>query len=342
MSTQPSSSASRRAVERPARAGAAADARDAVQQREVHAAQPLGVAQQREGVGQQEVADRGRLRRLQVGVVGREVVGVLGGVTARAPRPRRASASCRSTVPSRATRRSATRNASRRGRPADSQPAASGPMRRSSSASRELNASPERRVPGELVGRDGVELEQARRAAAPPRAGVEAAALDERDGVREVGQRQPVGQAPRVPDLVAVAGLDELRRRAAREPTARPEVARVAHAGSVASPAARARPSLERPDEVGGDPAAVEVAGVRRDDLVVDAALVDPLRVEGDAGRRSRRTRAWGPGRARPRPASAARRRRGRGTRPRPSTRTTSRRWSDGTSSDRSTSSGGK
>ena len=71
------------AVERPARARAAADARDAVQQREVHAAQPLGVPQQREGVRQQEVPDRRRLRRLQVRVVGREVVGMLGGVTAQ-------------------------------------------------------------------------------------------------------------------------------------------------------------------------------------------------------------------------------------------------------------------
>ena len=74
-------------------------------------------------------------------------------------------------------------------------------MRRSSSASRELNASPR---PGSQGNSSGGMASSSSRPASSRAAArrVEAAALDERDGVREVGQGQPVGQAPGVPDLV--------------------------------------------------------------------------------------------------------------------------------------------
>ena len=52
------------------------------------------------------------------------------------------TASCRSRAPARAHSRRATRKASRRGRPALSHPAAAGPTRSVSAASRELKASP--------------------------------------------------------------------------------------------------------------------------------------------------------------------------------------------------------
>ena len=78
-----------RAVERPARAGAAADARDAARELAVGVSQALRVAQRRVGVGQQQVAGRRRLGRLQVRVVGGERVAQLARVRARALRRRR-------------------------------------------------------------------------------------------------------------------------------------------------------------------------------------------------------------------------------------------------------------
>src|SRR4051794_34792599 len=48
------------------------------------------------------------------------------------------------------------------------------------------------------------------------------------------------------------------------------------------SPVLGARLALERPFDLGGDPAAVEAAGLRRRLLVADPALVDPRCVERD------------------------------------------------------------
>jgi hypothetical protein len=48
------------------------------------------------------------------------------------------------------------------------------------------------------------------------------------------------------------------------------------------SPAHRAGGALERAGDVGGDPAAVEVALLRPDQFTGDAAFVDPARIEGD------------------------------------------------------------
>ena len=116
-----------------------------------------------------------------------------------------------------------TRNASRRGRPALSQPAAERPTRRSSSASRALKASPSGGIPRELVARDRVQLEQP----AQERLRVvarEVAALDERDRVREVGERQPACEARAVRALGGVRGRDELVRSAAAQPPATPQL----------------------------------------------------------------------------------------------------------------------
>ena len=80
---------------------------------------------------------------------------------ARAPRPgRRARRAARGRRRAR-SRRTPTRKASRRGRPALSHPAAERPTRRSSSASRALNASPSEVVPWKLLAGDLVQLEQA-------------------------------------------------------------------------------------------------------------------------------------------------------------------------------------
>ena len=85
-----------RAIERPARAGAAADARDAARELAVGVSQALGVAQRRVGVGQQQVACGRRLRGLQVGVVGGERVAQLARVRREgARRLRRALARAR-------------------------------------------------------------------------------------------------------------------------------------------------------------------------------------------------------------------------------------------------------
>ena len=157
-----------RAVERPARAGAAAGAGDAARELAVGAPQALGVAQRRVGVGQQQVPGGRRLGRLQVGVVGGERVAQRARVHAPArPRRRRARRRAR-------RRRGASRRAARRGRPRGAAVPRSasrrrrGPMRRTSSASRELNASPSCGLPGKL-GRPGWRAARAgRRAARAP------------------------------------------------------------------------------------------------------------------------------------------------------------------------------
>ena len=79
-----------RAVERPARAGAAAGAGDAGAERARASWRgALGVAQRRVGIREEQVADGRRLGRLEVRVVGRERGRACRGRGARAPRPGR-------------------------------------------------------------------------------------------------------------------------------------------------------------------------------------------------------------------------------------------------------------
>ena len=80
-------------------------------------AEPLPGAQHREGEGQQVVAERGRLRVLQVGLVGHQRVARAHGPARRARPASSAVASIRSVRSSRRRSRKATRTASRRGRP---------------------------------------------------------------------------------------------------------------------------------------------------------------------------------------------------------------------------------
>ena len=91
-------------------------------------------------------------------------------------------------------------------------------------------------------------------------------------------------------------------------------------------PAEGAGVALERSDDLVGDPAAVEAAGLRADQLAVDEGPVDPAGVEGDRAAQVLEARASGPRRTSRRRAPAGRRRRRPSRSPRPSTRTTSRR----------------
>ena len=131
------------AVERPARPGAAADPGDA----QVEPAR--GTARSRAasrragyGVGQQQVADRGRLGRLEVGVVGGEVAGVAVGEVDQGARPGRAGRRAGRAPPR------APPGAARPGRPrgAGGRRSATPPPRRPTRSfralSRELKASP--------------------------------------------------------------------------------------------------------------------------------------------------------------------------------------------------------
>ena len=88
----------------------------------------------------------------------------------------------------------------------------------------------ERRVPRELVAGDRVELEQ------PPQQRLrilarEVAALDERDGVREVGERQPARETRAVGALGRVRRRHELARSAAAQPPAPPQLLGLRHDG---------------------------------------------------------------------------------------------------------------
>ena len=139
------------------------------------------------------------------------------------------SASCSSRTPARAVSRSA--DAERLApRPARAQPAGGG----AADAPLELGLArvervAERRVPRELVAGDRVQLEQP----AQERLRVlarEVAALDERDGVREVGERQPAREARAVRALGRVRGRDELARRAAAQAATPPQLLRLCHA----------------------------------------------------------------------------------------------------------------
>ena len=86
----------------------------------------------------------------------------------------------------------------------------------------------ERRVPRELVAGDRVQLEQP----AQERLRVlarEVAALDERDGVREIRERQPAREPRAVRALGGVRGRHELARRTAAQPPAAPQLLRLRH-----------------------------------------------------------------------------------------------------------------
>src|SRR5205823_7620431 len=161
---------------------------DAGAERGVRAAGAVGVAERGKGVGEQQVPDGRRLRGLQVGVVGRQ----------RGLRGVRVGGERRSLVDERvmeladayARREAETDAKCLAARPARAQPAGGG----AADAALELSLArvegvAERRIPRELLARDRVQLEQPaqERPAVVTR---EVAALDQRDRVREVGQRQ--------------------------------------------------------------------------------------------------------------------------------------------------------
>ena len=81
----------------------------------------------------------------------------------------------------------------------------------------------ERGIPRELLAGDRVQLEQPAQERLRVVAG-EVAALDERDRVREVGERQPAREPRAVRALGRVGGGDELARSAAAQPPAAPEL----------------------------------------------------------------------------------------------------------------------
>ena len=88
----------------------------------------------------------------------------------------------------------------------------------------------ERRIPRELVAGDRVELEQ------PPQQRLrvltrEVAALDERDGVREVCERQPASETRAVGALGRIGRRHELARSAAAQPPAPPQLLGLRHDG---------------------------------------------------------------------------------------------------------------
>ena len=107
-------------------------------------------------------------------------------------------------------------------RPARAQPAGG----RAADAALELGLAgvervAERRVPRELVAGDRVQLEQPAQERLRVVAG-EVAALDERDRVREVGERQPAREPRAVGALGGVRRGDELARGIAAEPPTAP------------------------------------------------------------------------------------------------------------------------
>ena len=91
-----------------------------------------------------------------------------------------------------------------------------------------MKASPSDGIPGELLAGDRVQLEQP--AQQRPRVVArEVAALDERDRVREVGQREAAREPRAVRALGGVRRGDELLRGAAAQPPAAPQLLRLRH-----------------------------------------------------------------------------------------------------------------
>ena len=89
-------------------------------------------------------------------------------------------------------------------------------MRRSSSASRELKASPAAGSQGNSS--PGISCSSSSpRSSAGPSVAVQVAALDERDRVRQIGEREAVREPRAVGALGGVGGRDELARGAAAQ-----------------------------------------------------------------------------------------------------------------------------
>ena len=285
------------AVERPARAGAAAGARDAQPERGVQRAQALGVAQRGIGVGEQQVADRRRLGRLQVGVVGGERAlrraGVPGerGCLVEQRLVQLADAGARD-QPKPDPERLATR-------PAGAQPA----RRRAADAPLELGlACVERvarcRVPGERVARDLVQLEQPAQQRRPVVA-AQVAALDQRDGVGQVGEREAVRETRAVRALGRVGGRDQLARRASAQASAPSQLLDSGHAPETSCDASqRCRELDQRAERVAHVRDALSLRLVlrlrERAAAVLEGERIGAFDVRGDQGdlRRSRAGRS--------------------------------------------------
>jgi hypothetical protein len=218
------------AADRPARPGAAPDPRDAPVEPRVDPPQAPGVAQGRLGVGEEQVPDGGRLRGLEVRVVGGEVVRValrerdeglgqveLGVVEVEHARARDQPQRHPERLPPRA---------------AGAEP----PGRRCPDARLQLRLARVERVaelgvPGELRRRDGVEREQPPEEA-PGVVAADGAALHERHGMCEVGPREPARQPRAMRHLVRVARAHQLRCGTAGQAPAGPQVL-VRHATEV-------------------------------------------------------------------------------------------------------------
>src|SRR5205807_3733098 len=111
----------------------------------------------------------------------------------------------------------------------------------------------ERGIPRELVAGDHVELEQS----AQERLRVVArkvAALDERDRVRKVGERQPVCEARPVGALRRERGGDELARSSPAQAPATPELLRSTHTAEPSRRGNRAPFARTRRCRSGGPP----------------------------------------------------------------------------------------
>ncbi len=160
------------------------------------------------------------------------------------------------------------------------------PRGRSSDTSLELGLAcvervAERRVPGELVARDRVELEQPAQERLRVLA-AQVAALDERDCMREIGERQPASEPRPVRTLSRVGRCHELARSAAPETATPPQLLGLGHRGSLALALAAGEAPERRANGAGRlDPG--EVPGTLDH---VDPGIGDPLgRIRGGAQR---------------------------------------------------------
>ena len=216
-------------IEGPARARTAAGPRNARPESRVRCARPVSVAKRRVGVCQEEVADGRRLRRLEVGVVGRE----RGTRRACVPDERRGLVDERVVqLPRARTSRQPERDAKRLASwTAGAQPAGGGP----SDAPLELGLAcvervAERRIPRELLAGDRVQLEQPSQERLCVLAR-EVASFDECDGVREICERQPASETRAVGALRRIGRRHELARSPAAQPPAPPQLLRLRHDG---------------------------------------------------------------------------------------------------------------
>jgi hypothetical protein len=91
-----------------------------------------------------------------------------------------------------------------------------------------------------------VELEQATQKR-PRVVAAEVATLDERNGVREIRERQPMRESRPVRALRGVRGGDELARGGATKTAAPPQLVGPGHGGSLAPPGYRDRLGRRRP-----------------------------------------------------------------------------------------------